>query len=223
MSQDTNKHTAQTSIGKRIKKIREYRGLTQKELGLLCGFSESTADVRIAQYESNKNIPREKIIEVIANALKINKYALVDEKVFTSVGAIQTLFALEDFNGLHPVMIDGHIYLDFGLTYQIIEGDFLEQWYSMYKNCKSTASDSFSSIQQKKKEYDLWRYEYPNSKEMYVAQKNEAEQKTKKLLDELHKNFELIKSLDITDPNKDELLKKQQKILEELINIKEYL
>ena len=38
------------SIGAKIKKIREYRGLTQKILGIRCGFSDATADVRIGQY-----------------------------------------------------------------------------------------------------------------------------------------------------------------------------
>ena len=43
--------TNSSSIGGRIKKIREFRNLTQRELGVKCGFSESTADVRIGQYE----------------------------------------------------------------------------------------------------------------------------------------------------------------------------
>ena len=42
------------SIGGKIKRIREHLGLTQKQLGLRCGFSENTADVRIRQYESTK-------------------------------------------------------------------------------------------------------------------------------------------------------------------------
>lgn len=46
-----------TSIGQRLKFIRRFRRLTQKELGLLMGYSEKTADVRIAQYESLAPIP----------------------------------------------------------------------------------------------------------------------------------------------------------------------
>ena len=41
-----------TSIGQRLKFVRRFRRLTQKELGLLMGYSEKTADVRIAQYEN---------------------------------------------------------------------------------------------------------------------------------------------------------------------------
>lgn len=39
------------SLGQKIKKIRMLRKYTQKELGVMCGFSFSSADVRIAQYE----------------------------------------------------------------------------------------------------------------------------------------------------------------------------
>ena len=46
-----------TSIGQRLKFVRRFRRLTQKELGLLMGYSEKTADVRIAQYEKNARTP----------------------------------------------------------------------------------------------------------------------------------------------------------------------
>lgn len=37
----------------RIKRIRTFRGLTQRELGLKLGYEERNADVRIAQYLSS--------------------------------------------------------------------------------------------------------------------------------------------------------------------------
>ena len=49
-----------TSIGQRLKFVRRFRRLTQKELGLLMGYSEKTADVRIAQYEKNARTPKQK-------------------------------------------------------------------------------------------------------------------------------------------------------------------
>ena len=36
-------------LGERIKRIRTFRGLTQRELGLKLGYEERNADVRIAQ------------------------------------------------------------------------------------------------------------------------------------------------------------------------------
>lgn len=44
--------------GQRIRFVREFRHMTQKELGLACGFPEASADVRIRQYESDQNHPR---------------------------------------------------------------------------------------------------------------------------------------------------------------------
>ena len=40
------------NVGKRIKRFRILCGMTQKALGMAVGFSQETADVRIAQYES---------------------------------------------------------------------------------------------------------------------------------------------------------------------------
>ena len=40
------------AVGERIKRARNFRGMTQKELGVAIGFEEKSADIRIAQYES---------------------------------------------------------------------------------------------------------------------------------------------------------------------------
>ena len=45
------------SVGDRIKRVRNFRGLTQRELGIRAGFDESTADVRINQCEAGLRSP----------------------------------------------------------------------------------------------------------------------------------------------------------------------
>lgn len=40
------------------KRIRTFRGLTQRELGLKLGYEERNADVRVAQYESGYRVPK---------------------------------------------------------------------------------------------------------------------------------------------------------------------
>ena len=47
------------AIGERIRFIRNLRGMTQKYLGTLVGFSEKTADIRMAQYEAGTRTPKE--------------------------------------------------------------------------------------------------------------------------------------------------------------------
>ena len=82
------------SIGGKIKRYREMRGLTQRELGILCGFSPSTADVRIAQYEKNKKIPRERALKDIAAALGLEEHALYDADLTPSNQLYHILFDL---------------------------------------------------------------------------------------------------------------------------------
>lgn len=81
-----NKHTnllnsaifeQQGKIGEKIKKIRIKNCLTQKQLGILVGFSESNADIRIAQYESGTRVPKEELMEKIAEVLNVTTAELV--------------------------------------------------------------------------------------------------------------------------------------------------
>ena len=48
------------TVGEKIKFIRNFRGITQKELGVGIGFDEKGADNRIAQYETNYRVPKKK-------------------------------------------------------------------------------------------------------------------------------------------------------------------
>ncbi len=61
-----------TSIGQRLKFVRRFRRLTQKELGLLMGYSEKTADVRIAQYQKNARTPNAETTAKLAEVLKVS-------------------------------------------------------------------------------------------------------------------------------------------------------
>ena len=63
-----DKMCKELSTGEKIKIIRKAKGLTQKELGKLCGMSES----QIGQYESEIRNPKTDSIEKIAQALDID-------------------------------------------------------------------------------------------------------------------------------------------------------
>ena len=56
------------TVGDKIKKIRTFRGMTQKELGLAIGFEEKGADNRIAQYETNYRVPKRELLDKMAEA-----------------------------------------------------------------------------------------------------------------------------------------------------------
>ena len=59
-------------LGERIKRIRTFRGLTQRELGLRLGYEDRNADVRIAQYESGYRVPKNNTLMEMAKILNIN-------------------------------------------------------------------------------------------------------------------------------------------------------
>ena len=142
------------SLGQKIKKIRMLRRYTQKELGVMCGFSLSSADVRIAQYEKNKKIPREKILKAMCNALGVGEGALVHADMLSYQEMFYALFDMEDFHGLHPVKKEDGYYLRFGSD--SIINDFLEEWYKMYQKYPRPRGDD------EEEKYTLCRYEYPN-------------------------------------------------------------
>ena len=46
------------AIGERIRFFRNMKGITQKYLGMVVGFPERSADVRMAQYETGSRTPQ---------------------------------------------------------------------------------------------------------------------------------------------------------------------
>ena len=66
------------AVGDRIKRVRNFRGMTMKELGMAVGFDEKSADVRIAQYENNSRKPKEELMRKIAAALDVSVAYLED-------------------------------------------------------------------------------------------------------------------------------------------------
>ena len=66
-------------IGERIKKIREFRDITQKDLGVDLGFPANSAAVRIAQYENGSRIPKKETAIAISQKLRCNYINFYDE------------------------------------------------------------------------------------------------------------------------------------------------
>ena len=78
--------------GQRIRFVREFRHMTQKELGLACGFPEASADVRIRQYESDQKSPKKDALELIAAALRVNIYSLNNYTTANATDILESLF-----------------------------------------------------------------------------------------------------------------------------------
>ena len=61
------------TFGEKLRYLRRKNNLTQKELGMAVGFPENTADVRLAQYETNARMPREELLKKLAQILGVQK------------------------------------------------------------------------------------------------------------------------------------------------------
>jgi transcriptional regulator with XRE-family HTH domain len=90
-------------IGDKIHRIRDFRGMTQKQLGMAVGFDEKSADVRIAQYESGTRTPKQALVELLAKALDVNPRFLADDEILGAEGVMMMLFELDEH---YPISIE---------------------------------------------------------------------------------------------------------------------
>lgn len=177
------------SLGAKINKYRELRNLSQKELGMLCGFKETTADSRTAQYEKNKRTPSEDVLLDIAKALGISKYSLFGTDLVPVKQMFHILFGLEDFHGLDIVQVgDDDYHLVFDKKSEEYEKDilpFLIEWHRR-KHGSAELNEFFEDFADdgSTKWYDLWRAGYPDVDER-AYEKNVAEIKMDKLQKEM--------------------------------------
>lgn len=140
------------TVGEKIRKFRLEKNLTQKELAIMCRYSESA----IRNYELGNRTPNINQLKSIADVLQINVYALSDPSIDTYNGTIHTLFDMEDAYGLHPITAeDGQTYLTLD---QSKCGPILESIYAWMK-----MFDKMKEEQITEEEYKNWKAKYPSN------------------------------------------------------------
>ncbi len=144
------------AIGERIRFIRNLRGMTQKCLGMAIGFTEKTADVRMAQYESGARTPKESMTADLAKVLGVCTHALTVPDIDTDIGLMHTLFTLEDLRGLAVGEIDGEICLRLDKSKGMAYVGILEMLSAWHEQAAKLKAGEIT-----KEEYDQWRYTYP--------------------------------------------------------------
>lgn len=101
-------------VGRQIKKYRELRGLTQKELGFRVGVKHNT----ISYYESGTNEPEQNILFALAEVLGVSINDLFPPTTHTFIDS-----AISSASKLIMIPIVGHISCGDGvLAYEDIEG-----------------------------------------------------------------------------------------------------
>ncbi len=144
------------AIGERIHFFRILKRMTQKKLGQLVGFSEKTADIRIAQYESSSRTPKAELTESLADALGVSPLALSVPDIDSYLGLMHTLFTLEDRYGLTVETGENGV----SLRVDPRKGKDAAELFEML-TAWAEQSEKYHNGDINRDEYDKWRYNYP--------------------------------------------------------------
>lgn len=158
------------TVGSKIRKYRMLKGLTQKELGLMVGFSEATADSRIRKYESDAMAPKAVIRKSLADALDVDLSALSDIDISTYEDVMQVLFQFEDDFGMDIKKKDGRTYLSFRDDNAKIQTltTFMNIWIT---ETKKLLPDPEHADEEQKRVYALWKARFAGNVEEYFSNK----------------------------------------------------
>lgn len=116
------------SFGYRLEHLRKLRGMTQKQLGMACDFPESSASVRIRQYESDSYYPKEDILEKLASALSVPVETLLPaENVPFGEALMQMCHWAEEFGFISFNDIDGDDKISFSIENRFMHAAF-DSW-----------------------------------------------------------------------------------------------
>ena len=144
------------AIGERIHFLRTLRGMTQKYLGVMVGFPEKSADVRLAQYETGARSPKADLTASLANALDVSPQALAVPDIDSYIGLMHTLFTLEDRYGLQIDEADGEVCL----KVDVRKNKDAAELHKMLCSWRQAAA-MLKTGEISQEEYDRWRYRYP--------------------------------------------------------------
>ena len=146
------------SMAERIQHFRTLRGMTQKYFGMLIGFPEKSADVRVAQYETDNRTPKADLTRTMARALDVSPKALTVPDIDTYDGMMHTFFALEDRYGFQITDMDGTPCLMFNPYHSRDAWRMIERLLEWQKQAAKLNKGEIT-----REEYDNWRYCYPHN------------------------------------------------------------
>ena len=182
------------SVGSRIRHFRQKNHLKQKELGLMIGLSDVSAEVRINQYESGARTPRPDVLQKLADVFHVSPRALIDSDVYSGIGFMHTMFAIEDTYDLEVMRMGTDVVVRFKdasaanmdptSTTPAVETCLLE-WATKYM--------SWQNGEITREEYDSWRYNFP---EEYLKEVEETFTEEKMPSPYMEKYISLKKELD---------------------------
>jgi transcriptional regulator with XRE-family HTH domain len=153
------------ATGERIRFFRVLRGMTQKYLGTLLGFPERSADVRMAQYESEDRTPKADLTAALADALDVSPKAITVPDIDSLDGLMHTLFTLEDRKLLSIREYEGLVCL----RADIFQGGSQAERFSEMLDAWQAEKAKLDAGKITREEYDRWRYHYPDYDETRIS------------------------------------------------------
>ena len=85
------------TVGDKIKRIRTFRNMTQKEMGEALGWGEKGAN-RLAQYETNYRVPKKDLLTEMAQILDVNPMTLYESTQMDASELMELFFWIDEFN-----------------------------------------------------------------------------------------------------------------------------
>ena len=148
------------AIGDRIKRVRNFRGMTQKALGMAIGFDEKSADVRVAQYESNVRTPKKDLLEKIADVLDVNYRSLYEPTLYSAEDIMYTLFELDEHYpiSLHDIIDDSDSVYPIERVAVNFNSKLMDDFMAEWKIKKEALKEGTIS----KDEYMEWKLNWPD-------------------------------------------------------------
>ena len=171
------------AIGERIRFFRNLRGMTQKYLGMMVGFPERNADVRMAQYETGARTPKAPLIDSLAKELDVSPQALNVPDIDSYIGLMHTLFTLEDLYGLTVESENNTVSLYVNPYKGNDAARLNEMLVAWAEQAKKLRRGEISP-----EEYDRWRRFYPEYDTTQRWAKVPSEELSDHLIDALKKN-----------------------------------
>lgn len=177
--EDFDRETAGSRIGRRIRAIREEKGITQTELGEAVGLNAN----RIQQYENGARNPKFELCKQIAEALEVETSALLDPQISSYIGSMFAFFEMETLYDLRIKEVDGQVCICFGEnqfdTRVSTMNKNLKVWFERRKKMEVDILNAISEEEKKKiiHEYHMWEWNFPFSTDKNYVSKSERANK----------------------------------------------
>jgi len=154
------------TLGEKIRKYRIMNDLTQKDLGIMAGFSAATADSRIRKYERDLMAPKDDIRKKLAEALDVDLSALSDIDIKSLEDVMQVLFLFEEEFGMTVERTEERTCLCFDNKNKD-QALLLSYLYTWFSKRKSTFNPDGSVDEEALKQYERWKARFPRDNRQY--------------------------------------------------------